>query len=93
MTFLIHNPKRFSTDMLFWPGVVSFTKVFTAVGAQLAAIQAILQNRDELSTIKFFASAAVIGELDGKIIGIVTGLYEASSEGDIDSNPLEIGVF
>lgn len=93
MTFLIHNPGRFATDMLFWPGIVTFTKVFTAVGAQAAAIQAILQNRDELTTIKFFASAAVIGELDGKIIGIVTGLYGASSEGSIDDRPLELGVF
>ena len=42
MTFLIHNPERFATDMLIWPGMVVFLKVVTTVGAQIAAVQAML---------------------------------------------------
>lgn len=42
MTFLIHNHDRFASDLLFWPGAVVFLKVFTTIGAQIAAIQGIL---------------------------------------------------
>lgn len=92
MTFLIHNPDRFATDMLIWPGMVVFLKVVTTVGAQVAAVQAMLQTKDELTTIKWYASAIVIASLDEKLLGIVANMYGSSSEGTIEDKPLELGV-
>jgi hypothetical protein len=93
LTFLINNPERFATDIILWPGIVTLTKVVTALGAHMAAIVALCTNDNELTMIKFYASAAVIGSLDGKIIGIIIGMYEASTEGDIGSRPLEVGIY
>ena len=64
MTFLIHNHDRFASDLLVWPGAVVFLKVFTTIGAQIAAIQGILQQEDELSIIKFYAAGMVIASLE-----------------------------
>lgn len=93
MTFLIHNPDRFASDLLVWPGAVVFIKVITTFGAQAAAIQSILQQSDELMTIKWYSAAVVLSSLDEKLLGIVANMYGASSEGKMEDKPLELGVY
>jgi hypothetical protein len=71
LTFLIHNPTRFSSDFIIWPATVCFTKIITVVGAQICGIWSILQLSDELLTIKKYAAFVIISDIEQKIIGLI----------------------
>jgi hypothetical protein len=94
LTFLINNPDRFACDLLIWPFLVTFTKVFTAIGAHAAAIiYLIYGSKDELTLIKFYPGLVIIASLDGKLTDMISSIHSSELGGkSISDLPLEIGI-
>jgi formate-dependent nitrite reductase membrane component NrfD len=86
LTFLVHNPERFSSDSLIWPGIICVIKFLTAIGAQAICILNFFYLKDALSTIKFYAIISIIAIIDTKMLAMISNI---KTEGSIEENPLE----